>query len=60
MNPHSAPDRFVKAISSSCSSPILNFLTKTDVGKTAGPPVAVAGEEEAGSEVSVEDREGEE
>jgi len=34
------------------SPAILDFLATMDVGKTAGPPVAVAGEEEAGSEAS--------
>jgi len=34
-----------------CSKAILDFLATMDVGKTAGPPVAVA-EEEAGIEVS--------
>jgi len=34
-----------------CSQAILDSLATTDVGKTAGPPVA-ATEEEAGSEAS--------
>jgi len=40
-----------------CSQAILDFLATTDVGRTAGPPVAEEGEEGASEASEWEDRE---
>ena len=43
-----------------CSQALLDFLATTDVGRTAGPPVAEEGEEGASEASEWEDREREE
>jgi len=40
-----------------CSQALLDFLATTDVGRTAGPPVAEVGEEGASKTSEWEDRE---
>jgi len=52
--------KIVELADERCSQAILDFLATTDVGRTAGPPVAKEGEEGVSEASEWEDREREE